>query len=51
MIRRTRDFIKITNLEIYAYHGVLETEKQNGQVFFVNLKLYMPLRKPGCCKL
>lgn len=47
MIRRTKDFIKITNLEIYAYHGVLEEEKQNGQVFFVNLKLYMPLRKPG----
>lgn len=47
MIRRTKDFIKITNLEIYAYHGVLEEEKQKGQVFFVNLKLYMPLRKPG----
>lgn len=47
MIRRTRDFIKITNLEIYAYHGVLEEEKQKGQVFFVNLKLYMPLRKAG----
>ena len=47
MIRRTRDFIKITNLEIYAYHGVLEEEKQKGQVFFVNLKLYMLLRKPG----
>ncbi|MBR2046199.1 MAG: 2-amino-4-hydroxy-6-hydroxymethyldihydropteridine diphosphokinase [Agathobacter sp.] len=47
MIRRTKDFIKITNLEIYAYHGVLEEEKQKGQIFFVNLKLYMPLRKPG----
>lgn len=47
MICRTRDFIKITNLEIYSYHGVLEEEKQKGQVFFVNLKLYMSLRKPG----
>lgn len=47
MIRRTKDYIKITNLEIYAYHGVLAEEKQKGQVFFVNLKLYMPLRKPG----
>ena len=46
-MRRTQDFIKITNLEIYAYHGVLAEEKQKGQVFFVNLKLYMPLRKPG----
>ena len=47
MIRRTKDFIKITNLEIYAYHGVLEEEKQKGQVFFVNLKLYVPMRKAG----
>lgn len=46
-MRRTKDFIKITNLEIYAYHGVLSEEKQKGQVFFVNLKLYMNLRKPG----
>lgn len=47
MIRRTRDFIKITNLKIYAYHGVLEEEKKNGQEFFLNLKLYRSLRKPG----
>lgn len=47
MIRRTRDFIKITNLEIYAYHGVLVEEKQKGQVFFVNLKLYVPMHKAG----
>lgn len=47
MIRRTRDFIKIQNLKIYAYHGVLEEEKKTGQEFFVNLKLYMSLRKPG----
>jgi len=46
-MRRTKDFIKIKNLEIYAYHGVLAEEKQKGQVFFVNLKLYMPLRKSG----
>ena len=46
-MRRTKDFIKISNLEIYAYHGVLAEEKQNGQVFYVNLKLYMNLRKPG----
>lgn len=46
-MKRTKDFIKITNLEIYAYHGVLEEEKQKGQVFFVNLKLYLPLRKAG----
>ena len=41
------DTIKIENLKIFAYHGVFEEEKQKGQVFFVNLKLYMPLRKPG----
>lgn len=47
MIRRTRDFIKITNLKIYAYHGVLKEEKENGQEFFLNLKLYHSLRKAG----
>lgn len=47
MIRRTRDFIKITNLKIYAYHGVLEEEKKNGQEFFLNLKLYYSMRKAG----
>lgn len=38
-----QDYIKITNLKIFAHHGVLDFEKQNGQSFFVNAKLYLDL--------
>ena len=38
-----QDFIKITNLNIFAHHGVLDFEKQNGQNFYVNAKLYLDL--------
>lgn len=47
MIRRTNDFIKITNLHIFAHHGVLAEEKENGQNFFLNAKIYVPMRKAG----
>jgi len=33
------DKIIIKNLRIYAYHGVNEDEKQNGQIFLVDAKL------------
>ena len=32
--------IRIENLEVFAYHGVLPEEKENGQTFFVSLDLY-----------
>ncbi len=41
------DYIKITGLKIYAYHGVLEEEKAQGQDFYVNAKLFYDVRKPG----
>ncbi|MBR4027771.1 MAG: dihydroneopterin aldolase, partial [Lachnospiraceae bacterium] len=41
------DFIKITNLKIFAYHGVLEEEKQIGQDFYINAKLYLDLKSAG----
>ena len=41
------DCIKIDNLEIYAYHGVFESEKQEGQKFFVNAVLKTDLKKAG----
>lgn len=44
---RTNDYIKITNLRVYAYHGVLEEEKEEGQEFFLNAKIYIDMRKPG----
>ena len=47
MIRRTNDYIKITNLRVYAHHGVLEEEKLTGQEFFLNVKVYVDMRKAG----
>lgn len=42
-----RDFIKITGLKIFAHHGVLLEEKEKGQDFFINAKLYYSMRTPG----
>lgn len=42
-----QDFIKITNLKIFAHHGVFEEEKQNGQDFYLNAKLYLDLKTSG----
>ena len=41
------DVIKIDNLKVFAYHGVFEEEKQNGQDFYVNVKLISNLKKAG----
>lgn len=41
------DCIKIDNLEIYAHHGVFESEKQTGQKFYVNAVLKTNLKKAG----
>ena len=46
-MRRTNDFIKVTNMEVFAYHGVLEEEKKNGQDFYLNAKVYVDMRKAG----
>lgn len=42
-----RDCIKITNLKIFAYHGVFEKEKREGQDFYLNITLYLDLHTPG----
>lgn len=39
--------IKIDNLEVYAYHGVFEEEKQKGQQFYINAVLRTDLKKAG----
>ncbi len=44
---KERDYIFIENLEVFAYHGVLEEEKQKGQKFFLTLKLYLDLTDAG----
>ena len=41
------DIIRIDNLKVFAYHGVFEEEKQNGQDFYVNAKLMSNLKKAG----
>ena len=46
-MRRTNDFIKVTNLKVFAYHGVLEEEKKNGQDFYLNAKVYVDMRTAG----
>jgi dihydroneopterin aldolase/2-amino-4-hydroxy-6-hydroxymethyldihydropteridine diphosphokinase len=42
-----KDYIKITGLKVFAHHGVLEEEKQNGQDFFLNMKLFYDMKTPG----
>lgn len=39
--------IKIENLEIYAYHGVFQEEKEKGQLFYINATLFGDLKKAG----
>ena len=46
-MRRTNDFIKVTNMKIFAYHGVLAEEKKNGQDFYLNAKVYVDMRLAG----
>ena len=39
------DYIKITGLRIFANHGVLFEEKEKGQDFYINAKLYYDMKK------
>lgn len=41
------DQIKIENLEIYAYHGVFQEEKEKGQPFYLSLTMDTDLRPAG----
>ena len=41
------DEIRIRDLQVYAYHGVLEEETRLGQQFFVNATLYLNTVKAG----
>lgn len=41
------DFIKITNLEVFAHHGVFPEENENGQNFYINAKLYLSTKEAG----
>ncbi len=39
------DKISIENMEIYAYHGVYEDEKKEGQTFIISADLYTDIKK------
>ena len=41
------DKIFIRDLELYAYHGVNEEEKENGQRFFLDITAAVDLREAG----
>ena len=40
------DKILIRNLKIFAYHGVLEEEKANGQYFIFDIDAFVDISKP-----
>ena len=42
-----QDYIKITNLKVFAHHGVFPEETRDGQDFYVNAKLILDCRKAG----
>lgn len=41
------DRIKITNLKVFAHHGVFPEETRDGQDFFVNAELFLDCRRAG----
>ena len=41
------DKVNIKNLEVYAYHGVFQKEKIEGQTFLISASLYTDLRLAG----
>lgn len=43
----TGDYIKITNLKVFAHHGVFPEETRDGQDFYVNAKLFLDCKKAG----
>lgn len=41
------DIIRITNLEVFAYHGLFPAENELGQKFLIDLELGMDLKQVG----
>lgn len=42
-----QDYIKITNLKVFAHHGVFPEETRDGQDFYVNARLILDCRRAG----
>ncbi|MFO7172804.1 MAG: dihydroneopterin aldolase [Bacillota bacterium] len=43
----SRDRILITGMQFYGHHGVHDLEQKNGQVFTVDVEIYLDLRPAG----
>jgi len=41
------DTIELTGMEFYGYHGCLTEEREKGQLFLVDVMLYLALREAG----
>ncbi|MDF1617079.1 2-amino-4-hydroxy-6-hydroxymethyldihydropteridine diphosphokinase [Petrocella sp. FN5] len=41
------DYISVVDLEVYAFHGVLEEEKKQGQTFLISFDAYLDLETAG----
>ena len=41
------DSIKLSNIKLYGYHGVNDFERENGQLFLINLQLFLDLKTAG----
>jgi len=46
-VRNPGDRIRITGIEVFAFHGVLASEKENGQRFIVDVELGLDLSQAG----
>lgn len=46
-MREQFDEIRIEGLEVFAHHGVYESEKEQGQRFVLNLSLFLDIREAG----
>jgi dihydroneopterin aldolase len=41
------DKIIMKNLKFFGYHGVLEEERSDGQIFCIDIEMYLSLEKAG----
>jgi dihydroneopterin aldolase len=41
------DKITLKNMKFFAYHGILSEEREKGQNFFIDVELFLDLKKPG----
>jgi len=42
-----RDYIELKSVKVFANHGVLLEEKEKGQIFYIDVKMYLGLKEAG----